>query len=122
MSKAKIQMEEFIETHAKNRGRYHQSVTDSSVDTWVDGYTAGIPGRKVSIYNEGAMLAWMMDVELMVASHGKVSLDDVMRDMYNQFGKRGEGYTADDYWNICQKWGLNRWENCVKELAIICHN
>lgn len=117
MAKAKIQMEEFIETHARNRGRLHQSVTDSSVDTWVDGYTAGIPGRKVSIYNEGAMLAWMMDVDLLVGSQGKVSLDDVMREMYKRFGKRGVGYTSDDYWNICKELGLNRWESYRYELC-----
>ena len=115
--KTKVQMEEFIETHAKNRGRLHQSVADSSVDTWVDGYTSGIPGRKVSIYNEGAMLAWMMDVELLKSSDGERSLDDVMRTMYKRFGKRGEGYTAQDYWDICADFGLSglsyyRYELC----------
>ena len=115
--KTKIQMEEFIETHAKNRGRLHQSVSDSSVDTWVDGYTSGIPGRKVSIYNEGALLAWMMDVELLEQSNGTLSLDDVMREMYKRFGKRGVGYTADDYWGICAELELKglsyyRYELC----------
>ena len=115
--KTKIQMEEFIETHAKNRGRLHQSVSDSSVDTWVDGYTSGIPGRKVSIYNEGALLAWMMDVELLEQSKGTLSLDDVMREMYKRFGKRGVGYTADDYWGICAELELKglsyyRYELC----------
>lgn len=115
--KTKIQMEEFIETHAKNRGRLHQSASDSSVDTWVDGYTSGIPGRKVSIYNEGALLAWMMDVELLEQSKGTLSLDDVMREMYKRFGKRGVGYTADDYWGICAELELKglsyyRYELC----------
>jgi len=87
------------------------------VDTWVDGYTSGIPGRKVSIYNEGAMLAWMMDVELLKSSDGERSLDDVMRTMYKRFGKRGEGYTAEDYWDICVDFGLSglsyyRYELC----------
>lgn len=115
--KTKVQMEEFIETHAKNRGRLHQSVADSSVDTWVDGYTSGIPGRKVSIYNEGAILAWMMDVELLVQSKGVLSMDDVMREMYKRFGKRGVGYTADDYWMVCAELELKGKEYYRYELC-----
>ncbi len=46
-------------------------------------------------------MAWMMDVDLLVGSSGAVSLDDVMREMYKQFGKRCVGYTSDDYW---EKW------------------
>ena len=32
------------------------SVAASSFDLWLDGYEKGVPGRKVSIYNEGALL------------------------------------------------------------------
>lgn len=108
--KCYFQMAEFMELHAKNQGRFAQSVVDSSIDTWVDGYTPGIPGRKVSIYNEGGLLAWMMDVDLLYNSEGKVSMDDVMRKLYAEFGERGVGYTLDDYWRIVAEFGLTRCE------------
>ena len=44
-----------LSRHFHNDGRLHYSVANSSWDTWLDGYTPGIPGRKVSIYVEGAI-------------------------------------------------------------------
>ncbi len=86
-----------ISRHQDNFGRLNNSVADSSFDTWLDGYVAGVPGRKVSIYVEGALLAFIADVRLLCASGGKKSLDDVMRRLYEKFGLPGKGYTEADY-------------------------
>ena len=42
-----------LQKHIDNAGRFNHSVSESSYDTWLDGYVPGIPGRKVSIYDEG---------------------------------------------------------------------
>ena len=83
--------------HAQNFGRFNLSVADSSFDTWLDGYVPGVPGRKVSIYNEGTLTALMTDLEIIVRTSGEKSLDDVMRILYEEFGKKGIGYTEKDY-------------------------
>ena len=49
-----------------NFGRFNLSLADSSFDLWVDGYVAGIPNRKVSIYGKGAIAAMILDLEIRV--------------------------------------------------------
>lgn len=102
----KNSLEQWLNNHHKNFGRFSYSVADSSVDTWLDGYTPGTPWRKVSIYNEGALLSIYLDLQLIIQSEGKYSLDDVMRQLYQTKGKSKQGYTADDYWNTLSDFGL----------------
>jgi predicted metalloprotease with PDZ domain len=94
-----------VQDYANNHGRFNLSVAQSSWDTWLDGYVAGIPWRKVSIYNEGFLIALMCDLILISRSGGKTSLDDVMRKLYDRFGKKAIGYTADDYLQLLNETG-----------------
>ena len=86
-----------LQKHFDNFGRYNLSVADSSFDTWLDGYVPGIPDRKTSIYDEGCLLAFMTDILIRKHSENKNSLDDVMRYLYFEFGKKGKGYSEQDY-------------------------
>jgi predicted metalloprotease with PDZ domain len=86
-----------IQDYVNNHGRTNLSVADSSWDTWLDGYVAGIPWRKVSIYNEGFLIALMCDLIIMNQSSCAASLDTALRSLYNQFGKQCRGYSGDDY-------------------------
>lgn len=92
-----------IKRHLHNAGRFNMSVADSSFDTWLDGYSPGIPDRKVSIYTEGCLLAFITDVFILNATQGKKSLDNVMKTMYEKFGKKVKGYTETDYREIVEK-------------------
>src|SRR5712672_3181512 len=51
-----------VQRHFDNYGRFNLSVADSSFDTWLDGYVKGIPDRKTSIYDEGSLIALMLDL------------------------------------------------------------
>ena len=86
-----------LQRHFDNFGRFNYSVAESSFDTWLDGYTPGAPGRKVSIYTEGCLLAFVTDVSIMKATANKRKLDDVMRSLYNKYGKKGIGVSQADY-------------------------
>jgi len=103
----KQSLEKWLNTHHRNYGRYSYSVADSSVDTWLDGYTPGVPWRKVSIYNEGALLSMILDIELIAATNGQKSMDNVMHQMYQQFAKNNIGYGVDDYWKTLVAVGLS---------------
>lgn len=92
-----------IQTHFDNPGRFNHSVADSSFDTWLDGYQAGIPWRKVSIYNEGCLVALMCDLHILHSTQGARSMDDVMRALYDRFGKKNIGYTEADYRAIVEE-------------------
>lgn len=86
-------LEERLDKHFHNYGRYNLSVADSSWDTWLDGYIPGAPYRKTNIYDEGSLIAFMLDIKIMQASVNKKSLKDVCRKLYNDFGKKRIGYS-----------------------------
>lgn len=93
---------DWLNVHVNNAGRFSSSLLDSSIDTWVDGYVKGTPGRKVSIYNEGALLAFLTDVFILQSSNGEKSMDDVMLALIANHNINGVGYTLEDYWNTVQ--------------------
>jgi predicted metalloprotease with PDZ domain len=64
---------------------------------WLDGYKAGIPHRKVSIYHKGALAALILDLEIRRATQNRQSLDAVMVRLWQEFGQTGIGYTEADY-------------------------
>jgi len=89
------ELNKLLERHLGNAGRKHAALTDSSVDLWLDGYKKGVPGRKVSIYVEGALAALILDLKLRLESNGGKSLDNVIRLMWERHSKGG--FTFDQY-------------------------
>jgi len=92
--------ERLLERHVNNPGRLNLSVAQSSYDTWLDGYRPGVPGRKGSIYVEGAVLAFLCDVRILTATGAKASLSTAMRTLWERFGQPRTGLTADMYWDV----------------------
>jgi len=82
-----------FQRHFSNDGRLNYSVADSSFDTWLDGYVAGVPGRKVSIYTEGCLLAFVLDTMIMRATENKATIHDLMHTLYHKYAKEGLPYT-----------------------------
>ena len=93
-------MERLLDRHLNNPGRLNMSVAASSYDTWLDGYEPGAPGRKGSIYVEGAVLAFLCDVRIMTLTNGNASLSTAMKTLWERFGKDSIGITAENYWFI----------------------
>jgi predicted metalloprotease with PDZ domain len=94
---------DFLQRHFDNYGRYNLSVAASSWDTWIDGYVLGVPGRKVSIYVEGALAAFILDTIIMKATRNEHSLDELMRRLYYRFYKQNKGYTQQDYIQLIEE-------------------
>ncbi len=86
-----------FQKHFDNFGRFNYSVAESSFDTWIDGYEAGVPGRKVSIYTEGCILAFVIDVKIRVATGLKYGIDEVMKRLYFNFALKNKGVSENDY-------------------------
>lgn len=86
-------LQERLAKHLDNFGRYNLSVAQSSWETWLDGYVPGAPYRKTNIYDEGNLIAFMLDVKILQATGLKKSLRDVCVLLYERFGKTGTGYT-----------------------------
>ena len=90
-------LNENFDKHFYNYGRFNQSVAEASFDTWLDGYSKGIPNRKVSIYTEGCLNALMYDLQIRKESDGKRDLDWVMKKLYVDFAQEDQPYTEDDF-------------------------
>lgn len=86
-----------LQRYYADYSRHNLSVADSSFDLWLDGYKPGIPDRKVSIYIKGALTALLLDLQLRKVTGNMASMDTVMRQLWERFGKKNIGYTAQDY-------------------------
>ena len=93
-------MEVLLTRHLNNPGRLNMSVAESSYDTWLDGYRPGVPGRKGSIYVEGAVLAFLCDCRIMKVTGHKKSLSTAMTLLWERFGIIIKGLTAEEYWDV----------------------
>jgi predicted metalloprotease with PDZ domain len=89
--------EQVIQKHLDNPGRFHASLAESSLDTWLDGYAPGAPGRKTSIYNEGAIFAFITDIFIRKNTLGIKTIHDVMHFLYQQFFINNQGITDQDF-------------------------
>lgn len=86
-----------LQRHFDNHARFNVSVAESSYDTWLDGYVPGVPGRKVSIYTEGCLISFVLDVRIRRATGNKYGLDEVMKRLYFNFALNNKGVSEVDY-------------------------
>jgi predicted metalloprotease with PDZ domain len=91
--------------HFENFGYLNASLADSSIDAWLDGYQPNTTNRRVSIYHKGAIVAFLLDIELRKCSNNIISLDTVMKRMWERYGKNEIGYLHQDF------------VNCVNEVS-----
>lgn len=90
-------LEKLINREFEQFGWRNQSIVESSWDLWLDGYKPGVPDRKVSIYNRGALLSLCLDLMLL---DQKSSLSRVMKIMWENFGQMRLGYGLNDFQTI----------------------
>jgi predicted metalloprotease with PDZ domain len=69
-------------------GRLEQSLEEASFDAWIRHYkpTEFSTNSTVSYYDKGAMVGWMMDAELRLASRGERGLAELFRHLWDQVG------------------------------------
>ena len=80
-----------IDNVQRGPGRHVQSLADSSFDAWSKYYRPdeNTPNAVVSYYAKGALVALALDLTLRSGTEGRVSLDDVMRRLWQEFGNCG---------------------------------
>ncbi len=79
-------------------GRRVQSLALSSFDAWIKFYRSDENTRNSSIsyYRKGAIVGFLLDMEIRRLSGGERSLDDVMRAAYERYGG-GHGYHPTEF-------------------------
>ncbi|MBU3022950.1 M61 family metallopeptidase [Aestuariibacter sp. A3R04] len=110
--KGLISPEKYLEIVAQNltrlqvsKGRFKQSVAESSFDAWTKFYKqdASAPNSIVSYYTKGGIIAFGLDLLLRRKSQGKVSLDTLMQQLWRQYGANETGTPDDVIERVCQQ-------------------
>jgi predicted metalloprotease with PDZ domain len=85
---------------ANQPGNKIQSLSEASFDAWIKYYrpNENSVNTNISYYNKGSIVAMMLDLEIINDSHGRYSLDDVMKYMYDTYYKgKKRGYTDKEF-------------------------
>ncbi len=98
-----FELETTLRRHFENADSASQSLLESSIDLWVDGYERAIPHKRVSVYDKGAIAAFILDIIIRENSNQERSLDDVMRKLWTSFGHLNTGYTYKDIIELCEE-------------------
>ena len=107
-----ITIENYLQLLAENltrlyrsQGRFRQTLVDSSFDAWTRFYKQdeNAPNAIVSYYTKGAIVALGLDIVLRQKSHNKVTLDDFMRRLWVDYGKKEIGVAEDDLEKLAEQ-------------------
>jgi predicted metalloprotease with PDZ domain len=99
-------LENNINAVENNPGRFYQSLTQASYNTWKDGPfgTQGDePGKSISYYDKGPVVGLFLDFAIRNATQNKKSLDDVMQHLYwHYYKKLNRGFTDAEFEQTCE--------------------
>jgi predicted metalloprotease with PDZ domain len=73
----------------RGSGRTKQSVADSSFDAWSKYYRQdeNAPNAIISYYTKGSLIGLALDLTIRAKTGGAKSLDDVMRALWERYGR-----------------------------------
>jgi predicted metalloprotease with PDZ domain len=96
-----------INNYENDPGRFYQTLTGSSYNTWSDGPFGNKPGtqdRSISYYEKGPVIGMILDLTIRKATNNKRSLDDVMRLLYYEYYKTLQrGFTDAEFQETCEE-------------------
>lgn len=81
-----------------------ESAEESSFDTWIKHYrpNENTANTQSSYYVQGAVVGWMIDMEIRKATSNERNLDNVMRKMYEEtYLRENKGYTDEEFESTC---------------------
>ena len=83
------QVERTLNNVLRSSGRFRQSVADASFDAWIKYYRQdeNAPNALVNYYTKGALVALALDLTIRAKTSGEKSLDDVMRALWQRYGR-----------------------------------
>ncbi|MBD2087903.1 M61 family metallopeptidase [Trichocoleus sp. ST-U3] len=85
-------------------GRLVQPASESSFDAWIKLYRpdANSGNSQISYYLKGAMVSFLLDLLIRGRHSNQRSLDDVMRQMWQQFGQPETGFTPEQLQQVIE--------------------
>jgi predicted metalloprotease with PDZ domain len=108
-------------------GRRRQSVAESSWDAWIKYYRQdeNAPNAIVSYYGKGSLIALCLDLWLRDCTANRKSLDDVMRALWQRYGRTGRGVPEDGVERVAEEVSglrlrtqFDKWVRATDELPL----
>ncbi|MBK8550063.1 MAG: PDZ domain-containing protein [Ignavibacteria bacterium] len=87
------------------KGRFVQSLEESSFDTWVKYYRKdeNSNNSQISYYTKGALVSMILNLEIIKNTNAAKSLDDALRMLYADFEKdNSKGFTDGRIREVCE--------------------
>jgi predicted metalloprotease with PDZ domain len=97
------ELETTLRRHFDNADNSTLSLLESSFDLWLDGYEAGAPNRKVSVYHKGAVATLILNHQLKAFIDHPYPMDLVMQELWTQYGKTEVGYSYNKFKKLIRK-------------------
>jgi len=96
---------ERIQKYEEKPGRKRQSLSESSFDTWIKLYqpNENAPNSQMSYYEKGELVGMCLDLEIRRRTRGRASLDDVLRALYDEYGREGRGFQEGEFKKVCER-------------------
>lgn len=93
-----------FQTLQNRPGRLVMSAEEASFDTWIKFYRPdeNSINSQIDYYAKGAILGFLLDLEIRKLSKGTKSLDDVMRYLYTEFYRKQRNYSPEDFQKACE--------------------
>jgi predicted metalloprotease with PDZ domain len=107
-----------ISTVENTPGNKVQSVSESSFDAWIKYYrrNENSNNAEVSYYTKGGVLGQLLNMEIMKATGGDKSLDDVMRYMYERYyEKLNRGFTEQEFKEALERFAGRKLDNFFRD-------
>jgi predicted metalloprotease with PDZ domain len=111
----------------RGSGRLKQTLEESSFEAWTKFYKQdeNAPNAIVSYYAKGALAALLLDLTVRLRSHGRFSLDHIMRVLWQRYGKPAIGLPegafetlAEEVTGLALKADFDTWIRSTVELDL----
>jgi predicted metalloprotease with PDZ domain len=98
-------MADRIQKFEEKPGRRRQSLSESSFDTWIKLYQPNEHSTncQMSYYEKGELVGMCLDLEIRHRTGNQKSLDDVLRLLYRDYGRREEGFPEAEFKRACER-------------------
>jgi predicted metalloprotease with PDZ domain len=98
-------MADRVQKYEEKPGRKRQSLSESSFDTWIKLYqpNENSGNCQMSYYEKGELVGMCLDLEIRHRSDNRKSLDDVMRLLYEEYGRDGKGFPEEEFKRACER-------------------
>lgn len=96
---------DIIDAMRNKPGELVQSLENSSYDAWIQ-FGRSWPdsvNSTVNFYSKGAMVSFLLDMDIRQRTDNQRSLDDVMRLLFERFPLDGPGYTPEDLQTLVEE-------------------